>query len=133
GIAALPVTGGLFLGDDVGDLTATGTFPVSQDQRHTIQARASYQIAPAAWIAIAGAYGSGLPFEFTGDVDEALQLYGPRIVDRVDFETGRVDPSLTLMRRVLVGPQRRGQITRHGADVGDGQSQFAAVGLAELA
>jgi len=96
GTGEFPVTGGLFLGDDIEELDASGEFPLSQDQRHTIRGRASYQFSPKAWVAAAAAYNSGLPFEFTGDEDEALEQYGERIVERVNFETGRVRPSMTL-------------------------------------
>jgi hypothetical protein len=37
---------------------------------------------------------SGLPFEFTGSYEEALARYGQRMVDRVNFERGRVRPSI---------------------------------------
>ena len=53
----------------------------------------STRAASAVTIALAGAYGSGLPFEFAGDRSDALGLYGERIVDRVDFDDGRVRPS----------------------------------------
>ena len=42
------------------------------------------------------AYGSGLPVEFAGDKPLAIEQYGARIVDRVDFLTGRVTPSFEL-------------------------------------
>jgi hypothetical protein len=97
GVGDLPITGGLFLGDEGADLLAsTDQFAVTQDQRHTIRSRASYQIGPKVWVAAATAYGSGLPFEFVGDEDEAIAQYGERIVDRVNFETGRVRPLFSL-------------------------------------
>ncbi len=97
GVGDLPITGGLLLGDDATTLlTSTNQFPVSQDQRHTVRGRVSYQFAPTVWAALAASYGSGLPFEFTGDRAQAIAQYGERIVDRVDFETGRVGRSLSL-------------------------------------
>jgi len=97
GTGELPITGGLFLGDEGAALLAsTDRFPVTQDQRHTIRGRAAYRLTPAAWIAIAGSYGSGLPVEFAGERDEAVAQYGERIVDRVDFESGRVRPAWSL-------------------------------------
>jgi outer membrane receptor for Fe3+-dicitrate len=96
GVGDLPITGGLLLGDDATTLfTSTDQFPISQDQRHTVRARVNYHFAQSAWAALAASYGSGLPFEFTGDRAEALAQYGERIVDGVDFETGRVRPSLS--------------------------------------
>jgi outer membrane cobalamin receptor len=97
GTADLPITGGLLLGDDVATLrTSTDRFPVSQDQRHTVRGGVSYQVTPSFWVAAAASYGSGLPFEFTGDGTEAIAQYGQRIVDRVDLSTGRVRPSFSL-------------------------------------
>jgi outer membrane receptor protein involved in Fe transport len=96
GQGILPITGGLFLDDDA-ELGAPGDrFDVSQDQRHTLRGRVSAQLASRAWAALAAAYDSGLPFEYTGTPEEALAQFGARIVDRVDFETGRVRPSLSV-------------------------------------
>jgi len=97
GTGDLPITGGLLLGDEADALlTSTDRFAVSQDQRHTVRGRVSYQFTPSAWVALAASYGSGLPFEFTGDRAQAIAQYGGRIVDRVDFETGRVRPAVSL-------------------------------------
>ncbi len=41
-------------------------------------------------------YGSGLPFEFDGDYETALEEYGPQVLSRVNFARGRVLPSLLL-------------------------------------
>jgi outer membrane cobalamin receptor len=91
GTGSLPVTGGLLLGEDATTaLMSRDRFPISQDQRHTARGRLNYQMSPRAWVAVAGSYGSGLPVEFVGDLDEALAQYGRRIVDRVDLEAGRV-------------------------------------------
>jgi hypothetical protein len=97
GFGYTPVTGGLFLGDDVSDALAnTGRFPVSQDQRNTVSSRFRYQVVSRVWMAFGGAYGSGLPTEFDGTVQEAMQQYGQQIVDRVNFNRGRMRPSLSL-------------------------------------
>ena len=98
GIGDLPITGGLFLGEDAAALlSSTERFPVTQDQRHTIRSRVSYRLSPSVWLALAHSYGSGLPFEdFDGDVHEAVEAFGERVVDRVNFATGRVRPSSSL-------------------------------------
>ena len=97
GVADLPITGGFFFGDEATTLLAsTERFPISQDQRHTVRGGASYQATPAIRVTVAASYGSGLPFEFTGDSQEAIDQYGQRIVDGVDLETGRVRPSFSL-------------------------------------
>jgi len=75
GNAWFPVTGGLFLGDNVANVTSqlTGHFPDSQDQRNTVRGRLRYQIAPRLWIAGGIEYDTGLPFKFDGDPAIALQ------------------------------------------------------------
>ncbi len=94
GVGELPVTGGLFLGEDIEQLESTEHFALTQDQRHTIRGRVTYQFSPSAWVAIAGSYGSGLPFEdFQGTPEEAIGQFGQQVVNRVNFETGRVRPN----------------------------------------
>jgi hypothetical protein len=97
GTGFLPITGGLLLGDDATSaLSSTAAFPISQDQRHTVRGRVTYQLSDRMWVATAVSYGSGLPVEFSGDPQQALAQYGPRIVGQVDFEDGRVRPSASL-------------------------------------
>ncbi len=97
GVGYLPVTGGLFLGDEASEaIRSTSSFPVTQDQRNTVNSRFRYQVASRFWVAAAGAYGSGLPTEFSGTEAEAAAQYGQRIVDRVNFTRGRVRPSFAL-------------------------------------
>jgi outer membrane receptor protein involved in Fe transport len=64
GTGFLPITGGLLLGDDAATVTSMDTFPISQDQRHTLRGRLAYQLSDRAWVAMAASYGSGLPVEF---------------------------------------------------------------------
>jgi outer membrane receptor protein involved in Fe transport len=96
GVGDLPITGGLFLGEEASLRDADGSFPLSQDQRHTVRGRVGYQLSATAWIALSGAYGSGLPFEFEGEAAEAAEQFGNRILSRVDFESGRLRPTATL-------------------------------------
>ena len=98
GAAYLPVTGGLFLGDDAANAVdqIKGRFWVTQDQRNTVRTRFRFELAPRAWVAFGAEYGSGLPVEFTGTQQDALDQYGKAIVNRVNFDTGRVRPSLAL-------------------------------------
>ena len=99
GTAELPVVGGLFIGDDaLEELEATGTIPITQDQRHTFRAQARYDVTGRIWAAATIRYGSGLPVELEDDVDldELEEQYGEEILDQVDFEAGRVKPNLTL-------------------------------------
>jgi outer membrane receptor for Fe3+-dicitrate len=98
GNAWFPVVGGLFLGQDaINDTTqVSGHFPDSQDQRNTLRFRTRYDVTPRFWIAGGAQYGSGLPFDFNGTEALALAQYGQRVVDRVNFDRGRVRPSLSI-------------------------------------
>lgn len=100
GTAQLPVTGGLFLGDDAqGVLGVRTTFPISQDQRNTARARVRYQIHPRVWAAIEAEYGSGLPTDINAaeiDIPSLIAQYGPQIISRVNFSAGRVRPNFSL-------------------------------------
>jgi hypothetical protein len=49
-----------------------------------------------AWVALGGAYGSGLPIEFTGTPQDVVVQYGQAILDRLNLARGRVRPSLAL-------------------------------------
>jgi hypothetical protein len=90
-----PVTGGLFLGSDVtaAETELSGHFPASQDQRNTVRTRVQYQFTHRLWAAGGADYGSGLPFQFQGTEQEALQQYSQAVVDRVNFNRGRVKPN----------------------------------------
>jgi hypothetical protein len=96
GTGRLPITGGLFLEDNVAELLhSTASFPVTQDQRNTAHARFRYQIAPRVWAALGASYASGLPVELNGGVDlnQLIAQYGGRVVRRINFDRGRVRPS----------------------------------------
>jgi hypothetical protein len=94
----LPVTGGLFLGDEAthAQTEMSGHFAGSQDQRNTVRSRIQYQISPRVWIAAGVDYGSGLPFSYSGTEADAVAQYGQAVVDRLNFERGRVRPSLSV-------------------------------------
>jgi hypothetical protein len=93
-----PATGGLFLGDDASSALASqaGHFPDSQDQRNTARTRFQYKVTPRLWLAGGASYGSGLPFEFTGDEADALAQYGPEVISRINFDRGRILPVLSV-------------------------------------
>jgi hypothetical protein len=96
-----PVTGGLFLGDDIPDTPPGVHFPDSQDQRHTIRGRLRYQVHPRFWIAGGIQYDTGLPFEFQCDQSETVPqciadeaaTYGQAVVNRINFARGRILPA----------------------------------------
>ena len=93
-----PVTGGIFLGNNAAAAVSqlNGHFPDSQDQRNTVSTRFQYQIWPRLWLASGASYGSGLPFQYGGDLPTALAEYGQTVVDRINFDRGRVRPSLAV-------------------------------------
>src|SRR5262249_48729518 len=111
-VGQLPITGGLFLGDEAGNLlNSTETFPITQDQRHTLRGRIRYELIPRAWVAMAAQYNSGLPVEVVGDPDKAvfIQQYGSSVVNQVDFDARRVRASSSVdvsMGAVLWSRQR---------------------------
>ena len=92
-----PVTGGLFLGDDASSAASedAGHFPDSQDQRNTLRTRFRYQVSKRLWLAAGLASGSGLPFEYQGSEAEAKAQYGRTVTARINFERGRVSPTLS--------------------------------------
>lgn len=94
-----PVTGGLFLGADAAQAISqtSGVFPVSQEERNAIRARFRYEVNPRFWLAMGATYDSGLPFEFNGtEADAAAQGYPPNVLNRVNFQDGRVRPYWSL-------------------------------------
>jgi outer membrane cobalamin receptor len=115
GSASLPVTGGLFLGDDATKALSqiTGRFWDSQDQRNTVRARARYQLTNRVWAGVGAEYGSGLPFEFDGTEQDALAQYSQQVVDRVNFDRGRVRPSLSIDASVGADVYHSEKLTIH--------------------
>ncbi len=97
GFGELPVTGGLFLQAVAADLLESrGRFAISQDQRNTVRSRFRYELTRRTWVALGGAYGSGLPVELDELPQDMLAQYGPRILSRVNLERGRVRPNFSL-------------------------------------
>ena len=95
GVGYLPVHGGLLLGDETSALDSTDRFVVTQDQRNTAGGRLMYQRGGVS-LALSASFGSGLPVEFDGSRQDAIDQFGARVVDRVDFERGRVRPATTI-------------------------------------
>jgi hypothetical protein len=95
GNAWFPVTGGLFFGSNVSQVTSRlkGHFPDSQDQRNTVRGRIRYQLAKRVWTAFGAQYDSGLPFAFDGDPSTVLAEYGQQVLNRINFARGRIYPS----------------------------------------
>ncbi|MDQ6665660.1 MAG: TonB-dependent receptor, partial [Acidobacteriota bacterium] len=98
GVGRLPITGGLFFADNAtAQLTSTDRFAITQDQRNTVHGRVRAQVAPKVWTAVSASYNSGLPVAIDNpDLDFLRDQYGTRILDRVNFDRGRVRPSFSL-------------------------------------
>ncbi len=133
GEAELPITGGLFLEEDTDELLeGTDRFPISQDQRHTVRGRFSYRITERVWAALAGEFNSGLPVESEGDLDEAIETYGERIVSRVDLEEQRVRPSWSFDASVGVALARGETDLRLQLDVRNLANRLNVINFAGL-
>ena len=75
--------------------TCPATFPI----RRTSETRcvdASVTRRTRACLAGGLQYDSGLPFEFDGDPATVLAQYGQQVLDRINFDRGRVDPAWQL-------------------------------------
>lgn len=130
-----PATGGLFLGIDATNALSqlAGHFPDSQDQRNTFRARFRYQLLPRLWFAAGADYGSGLPFEFGGTRADAIQQFGPQIVNRLNFARGRVRPQLSVDASVGADVCKRDNLTmRLEADVQNLNNRLNVIDFASL-
>ena len=98
GSTYLPVTGGLFLGDDAASALSktAGRIWNTQDQRNTGRTRFRYLLTSRLWAGLGAEYGSGLPVAFAGTQQQAVAQYGAQIVERVNFARNRVKPSFSL-------------------------------------
>ncbi len=136
GIGRLPITGGLFLDDNAADLLhSSEQFPVTQDQRNTLRARFRYQLLPRLWLAAGAEYGSGLPVELGGFGDLGLlrRQYGEPVLNRVNFDRGRVRPSFSL--DVSAGAdvwKREKRLVRLQADVSNLTNRLNVIDFAGL-
>jgi hypothetical protein len=100
GLGQLPISGGLFLDPDAADqLSSHDRFPISQDIRNVASGYVRYQITSRLWTAWTATYTSGLPVEDAGnlpDIDFLIAQFGAGVVDKVNFDRGRVRPSFSL-------------------------------------
>jgi hypothetical protein len=131
GVGFLPVHGGLLLGDEVSALSSTDRFVVTQDQRNTAAARAMYDAGRLS-IALGAAYGSGLPVEFEGSEEDAIEQFGARVVDQVDVERGRVRPFLVMDASVAYALGGHARRLRVQADVSNLTNRLRVINFAGL-
>lgn len=108
-----PVTGGLFLGGDALNATdqLTGHLPASQDQRNSLRDRLRCQITPRVWIALGSDYNSGLPFDANQTVQQDVSEYGQAVVNHLNFDRGRIRPSLTENASASAGLYKREKVS----------------------
>ena len=90
-----PITGGLFLEDEVIEIGPGTAFTPDHDQRNVGAFSVSYDAdAPALWLSLSGRYESGTPLEVDEEeIDELTERPGAELVD---FERGRVKPRAIL-------------------------------------
>jgi outer membrane receptor protein involved in Fe transport len=88
-----PITGGLFLEDEVEDIANGERFTPDHDQRNVGSAGVSY-VAGGTSVAMNARYESGTPLQVEeDDLDEFEERPGAHLVD---FERGRVKPRKTI-------------------------------------
>jgi hypothetical protein len=96
GNAWLPVTGGLFLGDDATQAEVATYRPLSRIRR--ISATPFVDVFATRSKSASGSQAGfntipGFPFEFDGDPSEVLLEYGQQVLNRINFARGRIYPS----------------------------------------
>jgi len=99
GYGSLPIAGGLFLDDNAAALLQSRqSFPITQDQRNTASGRVNVDLSSRVWVAATASYGSGLPVELPDNQDTGFLIsqYGAAVVNRVNFDRGRIKPSAAL-------------------------------------
>ena len=124
-----------FLGDEACNALhqRNGNLWVSQDRRNTVRTRFRYRLVPRLWVAIGDECGSGLPVEFIGSPQQAIAQFGQAIVERVDFDHGRVRSSLSPDGSVGVDLWKRDKIrTRLQGDVQNINNRLNPIDFAGL-
>ncbi|HEY0006168.1 MAG TPA: TonB-dependent receptor [Pyrinomonadaceae bacterium] len=96
-----PIIGGLFLGEDPGELRAAGLkFSADHDQRTEVQFHLGYNHRRSGIYALFnGRYDSGVPTDVepgTTLAEFISQGFDPRLYKEIDFERGRVRPRMIL-------------------------------------
>ena len=94
------------MGGDADELRDPGlVFPITQDQRNTAAGQVRWQIHPRIWVMSEAHYGSGLPVQLEDDETDTSgseaaepqeQAIPQAILDRINFDRGRVRPSFSL-------------------------------------
>jgi outer membrane receptor for ferrienterochelin and colicin len=107
-----PVTGGLFLEDEVAEIGDGTAFTPDHDQRNVGAAAITYDHEPSGfWVSLSGRYESGTPLEI--EEAELDELKGRPGAELADFERGRVRP-----RHQLDAMVARRLLRSRGVDLG---------------
>jgi outer membrane receptor protein involved in Fe transport len=95
-----PISGGLFLGEDVQSLELGGQkFDADHDQRNELQFQVSYNHPKGIYAIFNGRYDSGVPTDVqpgTTLADFTAQGFDPRLYNEIDFQRSRVRPRTIL-------------------------------------
>jgi outer membrane receptor protein involved in Fe transport len=95
-----PISGGLFLGEDVQSLELIGQkFDADHDQRNELQFQVSYNHPKGFYTSFNGRYDSGVPTDIepgTTLADFVAQGFDPRIYHEIDFQRNRIRPRTIL-------------------------------------
>jgi outer membrane receptor for ferrienterochelin and colicin len=121
-----PVTGGLFLEDEVIEIADGTAFTPDHDQRHVGSFGISYDHARnGLWASFTGRYESGTPLEIYEDQrHELMERPGSELVD---FRRGRVKPRqvFDLLAGARLGRLGNSEVTVRGGILNVGGEQFA--------
>ena len=88
-----PITGGLFLEDEVEEIGPGVEFVPDHDLRHAAAAGVTWTHARGSWVSAVVRAASGTPLQREDEEDELPNRPGASLVD---FETGRVKPRVTV-------------------------------------
>ncbi|HEX8097446.1 MAG TPA: TonB-dependent receptor [Pyrinomonadaceae bacterium] len=95
-----PILGGLFLGEDPGELLLGGLkFAADHDQRNEAQFQLSYNHRSGVYAIFNGRYDSGVPTDIepgTTLAEFVARGFDPRVYNLIDFQRGRVRPRTIL-------------------------------------
>jgi outer membrane receptor protein involved in Fe transport len=95
-----PINGGLFLGEDPGDILVPGLkFANDHDQRNEANFQVSYNHRSGLYATFSGRYDSGVPVDVVPGTTLAQFVaagFDPRLYDQIDFQRGRVKPRAIL-------------------------------------
>ncbi len=104
-----PITGGLFLEDEVEEIDDGEEFTPDHDQRFAGSVGVSWTHSTGVLVSATGRYETGTPIQADeGDLDELMERRGAELVD---FDSGRVKPRSIVSLQATVPVIKRGDTT----------------------